>query len=187
MGALSKPKLFGPNGAMVRDEFLVSPRTAKSQAATAVAGLRDGGFVIAWNDRATTHKNESEASIKVRVFDSSLGQGRGARWRNPEDLRVRYNAQVRAEHGANRWAHFVNIGLGTLPAAAHQRDRAASAPSGDRAWRCPDRLRHLGDLCSDAMGTLGVRGNWHPGDGGCRSSSGRLTQLLIFPIRSSGH
>lgn len=32
---------------------------------------------------------------------------------NPEDLRVRYNAQVRAEHSANRWAHFVNVGLGT--------------------------------------------------------------------------
>lgn len=32
---------------------------------------------------------------------------------NPEALRVRYDAQVKAEHGANRWAHFVNIGLGT--------------------------------------------------------------------------
>ncbi|MEP9355692.1 vitamin K epoxide reductase family protein [Xanthobacter sp. KR7-65] len=32
---------------------------------------------------------------------------------DPEDLRVRHNAQVRAEHGANRWAHFVNVGLGT--------------------------------------------------------------------------
>ncbi|MEP9355694.1 hypothetical protein ABLE93_19105 [Xanthobacter sp. KR7-65] len=65
-----KAKLFAPNGAMVRDEFLVGPPTAKSQAATAVAGLCDGGFVIAWIDRVTTHKRESEASIKVRVFDS---------------------------------------------------------------------------------------------------------------------
>ena len=33
--------------------------------------------------------------------------------KNPEKLRVRHDAQVRAEHRANRWAHFVNIGLGT--------------------------------------------------------------------------
>ncbi|HEX2841401.1 NAD-dependent epimerase/dehydratase family protein [Hyphomicrobium sp.] len=32
---------------------------------------------------------------------------------NAESLRARHNAQVKAEHGANRWAHFVNIGLGT--------------------------------------------------------------------------
>ncbi len=33
--------------------------------------------------------------------------------RNPEELRVRHEAQVRTEHGANRWAHFVNVGLAT--------------------------------------------------------------------------
>ncbi|WOH53259.1 NAD-dependent epimerase/dehydratase family protein [Bradyrhizobium sp. sBnM-33] len=32
---------------------------------------------------------------------------------NPEELSVRHEAQVRAEHMANRWAHFVNMGLGT--------------------------------------------------------------------------
>lgn len=32
---------------------------------------------------------------------------------NPEVLRVRYDAKVKSEHGDNRWAHFVNIGLGT--------------------------------------------------------------------------
>jgi nucleoside-diphosphate-sugar epimerase len=33
--------------------------------------------------------------------------------RNPDKLRVRHEAGIKAEHGANRWAHFVNIGLGT--------------------------------------------------------------------------
>ena len=33
--------------------------------------------------------------------------------KNPEKLRVRHEAQVRTEHGANRWAHFVNMGLAT--------------------------------------------------------------------------
>ena len=32
---------------------------------------------------------------------------------NPEQLRVRHEAQLRAEHGENRWAHFVNMGLGS--------------------------------------------------------------------------
>ena len=33
--------------------------------------------------------------------------------RNPEQLRTRHETQVRAEHRANRWAHFVNMGLAT--------------------------------------------------------------------------
>jgi len=33
--------------------------------------------------------------------------------KNPEKLRARHEAQVRIEHRANRWAHFVNMGLGT--------------------------------------------------------------------------
>ena len=33
--------------------------------------------------------------------------------KNPEKLRSRHEAQVRTEQRANRWAHFVNMGLGT--------------------------------------------------------------------------
>ncbi len=33
--------------------------------------------------------------------------------RNPEELRARHEAQVMSEHGANRWVHFVNMGLAT--------------------------------------------------------------------------
>ena len=33
--------------------------------------------------------------------------------KNPETLRARHEAQIRTEHRANRWAHFVNMGLGT--------------------------------------------------------------------------
>ena len=32
---------------------------------------------------------------------------------NPEQLREQHEAQLRREHGANRWAHFANIGLGS--------------------------------------------------------------------------
>lgn len=37
---------------------------------------------------------------------SSLG-------RNPEQLNTRHVEKIRSEHRANRWAHFVNMGLGT--------------------------------------------------------------------------
>ena len=33
--------------------------------------------------------------------------------RNPEELRLRHEARLRSEHRANRWAHFVNMGLAT--------------------------------------------------------------------------
>ncbi len=33
--------------------------------------------------------------------------------RNPQKLRARHEAQLRTQHGANRWAHFVNMGLAT--------------------------------------------------------------------------
>ena len=32
---------------------------------------------------------------------------------NPEELSARHRKQARVQHGASRWAHFVNIGLGT--------------------------------------------------------------------------
>lgn len=33
--------------------------------------------------------------------------------RNPQQLRVRYEKQLRTQHSANRWAHLVNMGLAT--------------------------------------------------------------------------
>ena len=33
--------------------------------------------------------------------------------KNPEDLRTFHEAQIKTEHRANRWAHFVNMGLAT--------------------------------------------------------------------------
>jgi nucleoside-diphosphate-sugar epimerase len=33
--------------------------------------------------------------------------------RNPATLRARHETQIKSEHGANRWAHFVNVGLAT--------------------------------------------------------------------------
>jgi len=33
--------------------------------------------------------------------------------KNPDELRTRHETQLRTEHRANLWAHFVNIGLGT--------------------------------------------------------------------------
>ncbi|WP_105439292.1 NAD-dependent epimerase/dehydratase family protein [Neorhizobium sp. T25_13] len=41
-------------------------------------------------------------------FDEAAGAGK-----NAEILRAKRNAQIKAEHAANLWAHFVNIGLGT--------------------------------------------------------------------------
>ena len=33
--------------------------------------------------------------------------------KDPEKLRARHESQIRTEHGANRWAHFLNMGLAT--------------------------------------------------------------------------
>ena len=33
--------------------------------------------------------------------------------KNPEDLRAQHETQMKTEHGENRWAHFVNMGLAT--------------------------------------------------------------------------
>ena len=41
-----------------------------------------------------------------------LGEAAGV-GKNAEVLRIARRAQIETEHGANRWAHFVNIGLGT--------------------------------------------------------------------------
>lgn len=48
-----------------------------------------------------------------RVTPPAWFSAAGMLGKNPEELSVRHEAQVGAEHRANRWAHFVNIGLGT--------------------------------------------------------------------------
>jgi hypothetical protein len=75
-GSSIKAKIFGTNGATVADEFLVSSPSSKNQHPTGVAGLGDGGFVIAWTDHCGTPGNASGASIKLRLFDP-VGRSRG--------------------------------------------------------------------------------------------------------------
>ncbi len=64
-----KAKVFGPGGEIVQDEFLVNTRTWDNQSLPTVAGLEDGGFVIAWTDCSGTLGDRSGTSIKARLFD----------------------------------------------------------------------------------------------------------------------
>lgn len=59
-------------------------------------------------------KNDPSAWYKTNGITppSWLGDAE-AIGKNPENLRARHEAQIKAEHRANRWAHFVNMGLGT--------------------------------------------------------------------------
>lgn len=86
-----KAKVFDAGGAVVRDEFLVKSRTMAKPLLATVAGLKNGGFVVAWTDPGTT-KDADVSNIRLRVFDEignpvthelSTGSGAGVRQLSP--------------------------------------------------------------------------------------------------------
>lgn len=68
-------RILGPDGATGPDAFIVAP-ASRHQHPTGVAGLRDGGFAIAWTDHGGGPEAVSGAPIKMRLFDSA-GEPRG--------------------------------------------------------------------------------------------------------------
>lgn len=69
-GSSIKARLFGPQGDIIRNEFLVNQETLDNQLNPAVAALPHGGFVIAWQDFSRTAGDDSLACIKARLFSS---------------------------------------------------------------------------------------------------------------------
>lgn len=69
-GSSIKARVFGPQGAIVRNEFLVNEETTDNQLNPAVAVLPHGGFVVVWQDFSRTGMDDSLACIKGRLFAS---------------------------------------------------------------------------------------------------------------------
>jgi nucleoside-diphosphate-sugar epimerase len=64
--------------------------------------------------RAAALKNDPAGWYETNRVTPPLWLSKaGELGRHPEKLRARHEAQIKAEHGENRWAHFVNMGLGT--------------------------------------------------------------------------
>lgn len=67
-GSGIKARVFGENGEIVRNEFLVNQETKDNQISPTVAALPHGGFLVAWQDFSRTRGDDSLGSIKVRLF-----------------------------------------------------------------------------------------------------------------------
>ncbi len=80
------------------------PRMVANLKADPVAWYAANGVVApGW----ITSTNDGEAAKPSEAPAAPIGDD------NPDVLRTRHEAQRQAEHGAWRWAHFVNIGLGS--------------------------------------------------------------------------
>jgi hypothetical protein len=64
-GSSIKAKVFGCDGKLLRDEFLVNLETRDNQTDPAVAALAEGGFVVAWHDFSGTPGDDN---VKARLF-----------------------------------------------------------------------------------------------------------------------
>ena len=62
-----KAQVFDAIGTKVGGEFLVNTRTTGSQNIPVIAGLSNGGFVIAWND----FRSDLGSSTRAQVFDAT--------------------------------------------------------------------------------------------------------------------
>ena len=66
-------KQYNPDGSEVSDEFQVNTYTNSQQADPAVAGLREGGFVVAWKSYAQLHGNYSLFAQRYHPDGSPAG------------------------------------------------------------------------------------------------------------------
>jgi len=64
-GSSIKAKVFGCDGKLLRDEFIVNLETRDNQTDPAVAALLDGGFVVTWHDFSGTRGSDN---VKARLF-----------------------------------------------------------------------------------------------------------------------
>ncbi len=62
---------YDSTGATAGSEFLVNTTTTGSQASPSVAGLSNGGFVIAWHDASASGGDTSGNAIRAQRYDSS--------------------------------------------------------------------------------------------------------------------
>jgi nucleoside-diphosphate-sugar epimerase len=86
------------------------PQMVRDLKADPVAWYTANGVVApGW----VTHADEGEAAEASEASAAPVPPLAPVGEDNPDVLRTRHEAQCRAEHGAWRWAHFVNMGLGS--------------------------------------------------------------------------
>ncbi len=67
-GASIKAQVYDADGVRVGGEFLVNTQTAGGQIYSAITGLADGGFAVAWSDISGTLGDTDSGGIKAQVF-----------------------------------------------------------------------------------------------------------------------
>ena len=103
--------------------------------------------------------------------------------KDPETLRTRHESRIKSEHADGRWAHFVNMGLGTwlvTQTTVDQRRRDAPALGRDRSRPLSHDFCSAGTFLASAVGTLGVRGNRHGRNGGTFPVFNRELRVISF-------
>lgn len=71
-----KGQRYTPEGSPAGDEFLVNTPIVDAQIEPTVAGLSDGGFVVAWRDDGVTSGELERDSIQAQIFNAD-GSARG--------------------------------------------------------------------------------------------------------------
>lgn len=74
-----KGQLYAANGTPLGGEFLVNTPIVDGQVEPSVAGLSDGGFVVAWRDAGVTSGDLERNSIQAKVFNAD-GTVRGSQF-----------------------------------------------------------------------------------------------------------
>ncbi len=64
-----KAQILDLTGAKIGSEFLVNTATTGMQGTPSLVGLRDGGFVVAWEDASGLGGDSSGTAIKAQIFD----------------------------------------------------------------------------------------------------------------------
>lgn len=70
-GSAIRGQIFDADGVKVGGEFLVNATTNANQTAPVVAGLSNGGFVVAWTDESQTAPDTQQTAVRAQVYDAA--------------------------------------------------------------------------------------------------------------------
>jgi uncharacterized protein YheU (UPF0270 family) len=117
-----KAQLFDASGHKVGGEFLVNTVTSGFQGGASVTSLKNGGFVVTWEDDSGLNGDGTRSgSIKAQVFDANGNKVGGELLVNPNDVNfAQENATVTALSSggfAVTWEASANFGPDTSDSA----------------------------------------------------------------------
>lgn len=171
-------------GATVGVEFLVNTTTANAQSEPTLAGLSDGGFVIAWTDASLSGGDVSDNAVRAQRYDAAGAVAGGEFLVNTTTNAAQQEAIVAALSGGGfviAWRDGSATGGDTSSLAVRaQRYDAAGAAAGTEFLVNTSTTSYQSQPSIGALSDGSFMITWYDGSGSGGDASGGAVRAQLF-------